>query len=144
MTHWPYQVYVGQWPIFYGPAILLHILKTYLMDKCCTWDNGSVWLKDQPWKIYVGQWPIFHGPLIYPCIIVKLKLFLYIKKWHAPGVFVPLRAHTLVSIAAMSIVARLKLLFRSWLSAHGYLPILSKWKKPDKQNVHGLLTYHFC
>ena len=25
---WPYQVYVGQWPIFYGPAILLHILKT--------------------------------------------------------------------------------------------------------------------
>ena len=26
--HWPYQVYVGQWPIFYGPAILLHILKT--------------------------------------------------------------------------------------------------------------------
>ena len=26
----------------YGPVILLHILKTYLMEKCCTWDNGSV------------------------------------------------------------------------------------------------------
>ena len=40
--HWPYQVYVGQWPIFYGPAILLHILKTIwwrnvvfrIMDHC--------------------------------------------------------------------------------------------------------------
>ena len=51
---WPYQVYVGQWPIFYGPAILLHIL----MEKRCTWDNGSVWLKDRPCKIYVGQWPV--------------------------------------------------------------------------------------
>ena len=40
--HWPYQVYIGQWPIFYGPAILLHILKTIwwrnvalgIMDHC--------------------------------------------------------------------------------------------------------------
>ena len=39
---WPYQVCVGQWPIFYGPAILLHILKIIwwrnvilgIMDQC--------------------------------------------------------------------------------------------------------------
>ena len=30
-------------------------LEDYLMEKCCTWDNGSVSLKDQPCKIYVGQ-----------------------------------------------------------------------------------------
>ena len=94
--HWPYQVYVGQWPIFYGPAILLHILKTIwwrnialgIMDHCDS---------DRPCKMYVGQWPIFHVPFILPCIIVRLKLFLYIKKWHRPGVFVSLRALTLVS-----------------------------------------------
>ena len=57
-------------------------LKDYLMAKRCTWNNGSVWLKARPCKIYVGQWPIFHGPLILPYIIVRLKLFLYIKKWH--------------------------------------------------------------
>ena len=66
------------------------------MEKRCTWDNGSVWLKDRPCKMYVGQWPIFHGPLILPYIIVRLKLFLYIKKWHRLGVFVPLRALALV------------------------------------------------
>ena len=40
--HWPYQVYIGQWPVVYGPAILLHILKTIwwrnvvlgIMDHC--------------------------------------------------------------------------------------------------------------
>ena len=92
----PYQVYVGRWPVFYGPAILLHILKTIwwrnvvlgIMDQCDS--------KDRPYKIYVGQWPIFHGPLILPYIIVRLKLFLYSKKWHWPGVFVPLRALALV------------------------------------------------
>ena len=71
-------------------------LEDYLMEKHCTWDNGTVWLKDRPCKIYVGQWPIFHGPLILPYIIVRLKLFLYIKKWHRPGVFVPLWALALV------------------------------------------------
>ena len=30
-------------------------LEDYLMEKCCTWDNGSVSLNDQPCKIYVGQ-----------------------------------------------------------------------------------------
>ena len=72
-------------------------LEDYLMEKRCTWDNGSVWLKDRPCKIYVGQLPIFHGPLILPYIIVRLKLFLYSKKWHRPGVFVPLWALALVS-----------------------------------------------
>ena len=36
--HWPYQVY--QWPIFYGPAILLHILKTIW------WRNVSLRIMD--------------------------------------------------------------------------------------------------
>ena len=66
------------------------------MEKRCTLDNGSLWLKDRPCKIYVGQWPIVHGLLILPYIIVRLKLFLYIKKW--PGVFVPLRALALVKL----------------------------------------------
>ena len=30
-------------------------LEDYLMEKRCTWDNGSVLLKDRPCKIYVGQ-----------------------------------------------------------------------------------------
>ena len=85
-----YQVYVSQWPVFYGPPIFAAYLEDYLMEKHCTWDYGSLWLKDRPCKIYVGQWPIFHGPLILPYIIVRFKLFLYIKKWHWPGVFVPL------------------------------------------------------
>ena len=42
----------------------------------------------------------FHGPLILPYIIVRLKLFLYIKKWHWPGVFVPLWALALVLLSA--------------------------------------------
>ena len=73
-------------------------LEDYLMEKCCTWDNGSLWLKDRPCKIYVGQWPIFHGSLILPYSIVRLKLFLYmyIKKWHRLEVFVPLWALALV------------------------------------------------
>ena len=96
---WPYQLYVSQWPIFYGPAMSLHILKTIwwrnvvlgIMDQCDS--------KDWPCKIYVGQWPIFHGPLVLPYIIVIDKLFLYIKKWHWPGVFVPLRALALVTFS---------------------------------------------
>ena len=98
---WPYQVYVGQCPVFYGPAILLHFLNTIWWRNVVIWDNGSVWLKDRPCKMYVDQWHIFHGPLILPYIIVRLKLFLCIKKWHRPGVFVPLRALALV-LRAMS------------------------------------------
>ena len=97
---WLYQVYVGQWPIFYGPAILLHILKTIWWRNVVLWENGLVWLKDWSCKRYVGQWPIFHGPLILPYIIVMdLKLFLYIKKWHRPGIFVPLRALALIILS---------------------------------------------
>ena len=67
--------------------------KNYLMEKYCTCDNGSVWLKDQPCKIHVGQWSIFHGPLIFAlCLCHRLKIFLYIKKWRRLGVFVFLRA----------------------------------------------------
>ena len=97
---WPYQVHIGQWPIFYDPAIFASYLEEYLMEKRCTWDNGSVWLKDRPCKIYVCQRPIFHGPLILPYIIVRFKLFLYIKKWHRSGVFVPLQTLALVNSVA--------------------------------------------
>ena len=54
--NWPYQVYVGQWPIFYGPAILLHILKTIwwrnvvlgIMDQCNSKINlvKYMWISD--------------------------------------------------------------------------------------------------
>ena len=54
---WPYQVCVGQWPIFYGPAILLHILKTIWWIKFVL--NESVSFKDRLCKIYVGQWSYF-------------------------------------------------------------------------------------
>ena len=66
------------------------------MEKRCTWDNGSVWPKDRLCKIFVGQWPIFHGPLILPSIIVRLKLFLHIKKWCRLRVFMLLWALALV------------------------------------------------
>ena len=49
---------------------------------------------------YVGQWPIFHGPLILPYIII-IKLFLYIKTWHRPGVFVPLWALALIAFSSI-------------------------------------------
>ena len=79
-------------------------LEDYLMEKGCIWDNGSVWLKDRPSKIYVGQWPIFHCPLIFTLYhFHRLKLFLHIKKWHRPGVFVSLRALALVGFMIHSI-----------------------------------------
>ena len=34
------QVYVGQWPIFYGPAN--SCLEDYLLQKSCTWDDRSL------------------------------------------------------------------------------------------------------
>ena len=30
-------------------------LEDYLMEKCYTWDNGSVRFRDRPYKIYVDQ-----------------------------------------------------------------------------------------
>ena len=70
LKDWPNQVYVGHWPIFYGPKILLHILETI-------WWRNIVWHKDWPLKIDVGQWPIFHEPLILPFIIVIDLNYLY-------------------------------------------------------------------
>ena len=52
-------------------------LEDYLMEKCCTWDNGSVCLKDWPCKIYMGQWPIFHGPLILLYVIIMDLNYMY-------------------------------------------------------------------
>ena len=37
----------------------------------------------------------------------------------------------------------LALLFDSLYSTHGFSLIPSKWIKPDIQNIHGLLSYHF-
>ena len=92
---WPYQVYVGQWPIFYGLAILLHILKTIwrrnvvlgIMDQC----DSKIDLVKYMWAsdlYFMVQW--------FYLISLSDKLFLYIKKWHCQGVFVPLRALALV------------------------------------------------
>ena len=58
-------------------------LEDYLMEKCCSWDNGSVWL-DRPCKIYVGQWPIFHDPSILPYIIV-IDLNYFYTLWNGTG-----------------------------------------------------------
>ena len=94
------------------------------MEKRCTWDKGSLWLKDRPCKIYVGQWPIFHGPLILPYIILRHKLFLYIKKWHRPEVFVPLRALALVLMSThnISFYGELLYLFQCLLTLHAGEP----------------------
>ena len=59
-------------------------LQDYLMEKCCTWDNGSVWLEDQLCKIYVGQWPIFLGPSILPYIFV-IDLNYFYTLWNGTG-----------------------------------------------------------
>ena len=71
-----HKIYVGQWPVFHSPVILLHILKTtYLMDECHNWDNGLVWYKDWPHRIYVDHWPIFHDPVIFPYTSWKNVMF---------------------------------------------------------------------
>ena len=86
--------------LFYGPVILLQISKTIWWRNVVLGINESVWHKDWPCKIYVGQWPIFHVPLILPFYHCHwLTLFLYIKKWCRPGVFVPMRALALVYFA---------------------------------------------
>ena len=75
---WPHQVYVGQWPIFYGPVSLLHILKTIwwrnvvlgIMDQC---DTKVVLLK------YMYMWVLLCSIdfAFYDCH--RFKLFVYIK-----------------------------------------------------------------
>ena len=135
---WPYQVYVGQWPIFYGPAVLLHILKIIwwrnvvlgMMDQC----DSKIDLVKYIW----GQWPIFHGPLILPYIIVRLKLFLYIKKWHRSGVFVPLRdlalvCHFFLTDFWASMRASLQILYTPW-----EWPCLCRKKNQDAENYFSI------
>ena len=87
---WPRQVCVGQWPIFYGPVILLHILKT-IWCRCCTWDNGSVWLKDRPCKIYVGQWLISWSTdfAFKYIIVIFLSFFIHEDMVPAGGIHAP-------------------------------------------------------
>ena len=97
---WPYQVCVGQWPIFYGPAILLNILKT------TWWRNGVLGLMDQcDSKIdlvkYMWVSDLYFMVHWFYLISLSDKLFLHIKKWHRPGVFVPLRALALVPFQSM-------------------------------------------
>ena len=73
-----------------------------LMEKCCTWDNGSVWLKVWPCKIYGSVTYISWSTdfALYYCH--RLKLFIYIKNWLQSGIFVSLRALTLVITYANS------------------------------------------
>ena len=93
-----WSVYVGQWPIFYCPMILLHIMKTIwwrnvvlgIMDQC---DTKIDFLNICGSVTYI-LWSIDFA--IYHCH--RLKLFVYIKKWHRLGVFVPLQALALVEI----------------------------------------------
>ena len=73
-------------------------LEDYLMEKCCTWDNGSVWLKNRPYIINVGQWPIFHGPLILPyIIIIDLNYFYTLRNGTGLGYLCLIRALALVA-----------------------------------------------
>ena len=107
---WPQNKYIVTVTYILWSSDFAIYFEDYLMEKCCTWDNGSLWLKDRPCKIYVGQWPIFHGPLILPYIIVRLKLFSYIKKWQRPGVFVSLRALALDNF--LYVLPKLNLYYR--------------------------------
>ena len=94
-TYIDHQAYVGQWPIFYSPVILLHILKTIwwrkvvlgIMDHCNSKINfvNYMWVSD---LYFMVHW--------FYLISLSDKLFLYIKKWHRLGVFVPLQALALV------------------------------------------------
>ena len=94
--HWPYQVYVGHWPIFYGPAILLHILKTIwwrnvvlgIMDHCDSKIDlvKYMWVSD---LYFMVHW-------FYLISLSDLNYFYTLRKWHRPGVFVPFRALALV------------------------------------------------
>ena len=101
-TDWPYQVSIGQWPIFYGPAILLHILKTIwwrnvvlgIMDQ---YDNSNIELVK-----YTGVSDLYVMVYWFCLISLSYRLkFLYIKKWWWPGVFVPLWVLALVCFKSL-------------------------------------------
>ena len=94
---WPQNKCRSLWPIFHGPKILMyehHYLGLWISDswrlfdgECCTWDNGSVWLKDRPCNICRSVTYISWSIDFALCHCHRLKLFLYIKKWCRPGVF---------------------------------------------------------
>ena len=44
-------------------------LEDYFMDKCDTWNIGSVWHHDWQHNKCRSPWPIFYGPLILPHIL---------------------------------------------------------------------------
>ena len=67
-------------------------LEDYLMVKCCTWDNGSVWHKDCGSVTYIS-W--FIDSAFYHC---HRQLFVYIKKWRQPVLFAPIQALALVKL----------------------------------------------
>ena len=90
--HWPYQVSVGQWPIFYGPAILLHILTIWWRNVLRIMD-----CYDSEIDLVKYMWVSDLYFMVHWFYLISLSdKFLYIKKWHWPGVFVPLRALALV------------------------------------------------
>ena len=49
----------------------------------------------------------------------------------------------ILSLSLRKSLLNLNLQFDSQCSAHGFWPILSKRIKPDIQNIHDPLTYHF-
>ena len=74
-----HRIYLGHWPIFYGPLILSYIFKTIWwrniilgimpMDQC---DAKIDLIKYR--SVYIGQWPIFCGPVI--LLIISWRLFI--------------------------------------------------------------------
>ena len=103
---WPHQVYVGQWPIFYGPVILLFIWKTIwwrnivfeIMDQC----DPKIDHVKYMWVS--GLYFMVHWFCLISCH--TLKLFLYSKNWCQPGVFMPLWALALVCLSNIYRVIR--------------------------------------
>ena len=59
-------------------------LEYYLLDKCHTWDNSSMWPNEWPLTISRSLWPIFHGSVILPYI---LNTICWINV--TPGILVP-------------------------------------------------------
>ena len=91
------QVCVGQRPIFYGPAYLLHALKTIYSR-----------------KVVLGMIDQCHSEtdiVNISCLIslsLTLKYFI-IKKWRRPGVFVTLWALALVNFCSKKLVQSIPL-----------------------------------
>ena len=80
---------LGQWPISYSPAILLHILKTFWWRNVVPGIMGSVWFKARHCICVSDLYFMVHW--FYHCR--RLKLLLYIKKWRGSGYSGPLWAY---------------------------------------------------